>query len=533
MPARRCRTALSLLLATVTLVLAFQRRAVQSPVAKPRPGGTLRLRTFTLNPFQPRFDPAGGAHVFILNQIYDGLVGLDKNLSIVGVLADYWMISDDGRTYTFFLRKGVKFHHGRELEAADVKFSLERLVNTETEGPYFQYFTAKVVGAQEYREGKAFDVEGFKVRDKYTFEIQWKNPYVSALYLLSMDFCKILPHDLVQRQGRGFFQRPSGTGPFKFANWLRDSRLDIVGVKLERNNEYFLKGGYLEAIELNPYFTVEQFLAEAVDIIPYSSDRLSGRDIQVLEGPTFATAFLMMSCHLPPLDNSTVRRAISLAINKKEIAAAAFRLDSEPRVTNNFIPPKLPGFYPADEERFDPEAAKKILTEEGFSKEKTFPRIDFFLHEEQRNGDTKVSGVLKDQLERIGIDLRIRTYRTYDDIKASRDPYLLLLHWSLDFPDPENVIIPLFDSNAVLNRNILHYASPQLDELARATEIEQSRKARIALFRKIEKLLLTDMPAVPLYFRQHRLAVQPYVRGVKVPPLGFFYLDAKEIWLDK
>jgi ABC-type transport system substrate-binding protein len=533
MSAPRCRAAILLFLAPVALALAIQSGAARSPVVKPRTGGTLRLRTFTLNPFQPQFDPAGGAHVFVLNQIFDGLIGLDKNLGIVPVLADYWMISIDGKTYTFFLRKGVKFHHGRELEAADVKFSLERLVNMETEGPYYQFFTSKVVGAQEYREGKAPDVEGFRVKDKYTFEIQWKNPYVSALYLLSMDFCKILPRELVQRQGRGFFQRPSGTGPFKFANWLRNSRLDIVGVKLERNNEYFLGKPYLDDIEFNPYYTVEQFLAEDVDIIPYSSDRLSGRDIQVWEGETFATAFLMMSCHLPPLDKASVRRAISLAIDKKEIAKAAFRPDSEPRVTNNFIPPRLPGFYPSDKEEFDPEAAKNILFGEGFSEGETFPRISLFLHEDQRNGDTKVYEVLKDQLGAIGIRLRMRSYRSYDEIKSSKEPYLLLLHWSLDFPDPENIVMPLFFSSAVLNQDILQYSNPKLDNLARATEIEKSREARIALFHKIEQLLMADLPAVPLYSSWHRLAVQPYVRGVKVPPLGFFYLDAREIWLDK
>jgi len=533
MSAPRCRAAILLFLAPVALVLAFQSRTARSPVVKPRPGGTLRLRTFTLNPFQPRFDPAGGAQVFILNQIFDGLIGLDKNLGVVGVLADYWMISDDGKIYTFFLRKGVKFHHGRELEAEDVKFSLERLISPETEGPYYQFFISKVVGAQEYREGKAPDVEGFKVRDKYTFEIQWKNPYVSALYLLSMDFCKILPRDLVQRQGGGFFQRPSGTGPFKFANWLRNSKLDIVGVRLERNNEYFLRKPYLDAVEFNPYYTPEQFLSEAVDIIPYSSDRLSGRDIQLLEAETFATAFLMMSCHLPPLDKASVRRAVSLAIDKKEIAKASFRMDSSPRVTNNFIPPKLPGFYPDDEERFNPEEAKRILHAEGFSDERAFPRLSLFLHEEQRDGDTKVTAVLKDQLAAIGINVRTRTYRTFDEVRSSKEPYLLLLHWGLDFPDPENIIMPLFYTSAVLNQNVLQYSNPRLDELARATETEQSRKARIALFHKIERLLMADLPAIPLYSRQHRLAVQPYVRGVKIPPLGFFYLDARDIWLDK
>ena len=523
-----------LVCALAIFALYLQSRTPRPQVERPKSGGTLRLRTFTLNPFKPEFDPAGGAHVFILNQLYDGLVRLDKNLSPVGALADYWMISDDGRTYTFFLRKGVKFHHGRELEAEDVKFSLERLVHKETKGAYYQFLTSKVVGAQEYRDGKAAEVVGFKVRDEYTFEIQWKSPYVSALYLLSMDFCKILPRDLVQSQGRGFFQKPSGTGPFKFAHWLRSPRLDIIGVRLERNNDYFAKRPYLEAIEFSPAYTPEDFLDEKVDVIPYTSENLAGRDIQVLEGETFTTAFLMMSCHLAPLNNPSVRRAVSLAIDKKEIAKAAFRLDTNPQVTDNFIPPRLPGFYPAQtKEGSNLEEAKKILLQEGFSGESSFPRLTLFLQEDGRDSDQRIYEVLKEQLAGLGISLRLREYRSWEEIRSPKDPYLVLLHWSLDFPDPENIALPLFCSSAVLNQSLLHYSNPRLDELTKAAEVEQSRTGRIALFHKIEGLLRADMPAVPLFSRQHRLALQAYVRGVKPPPLGFFYLDAKDVWLDK
>ena len=169
----------------------------------------------------------------------------------------------------------------------------------------------------------------------------------------------------------------------------------------------------------------------------------------------------------------------------------------------------------------------------GFSEENKFPRVTLFLHEDQRNGDTKVGEALQDQLAAVGIDLRTRTYRNYDEVTSSKEPYLLLLHWSLDFPDPENIVMPLFHSTAFLNQNIMHYANPRLEELAREAQTEQSPKARIGLFYKIERLLESEMPAVPLYSRQHRLAVQPYVHGVKIPPLGFFYLDAREIWLDK
>jgi len=531
---RRYRTPIFVILALVLPSLLLQSRGPRRQVETAKSGGTLRVRTFTLHPFNPEFDPAGAAHVFILNQIYDGLVRLDKNLNPMGALAEYWVISDDGRRYTFFLRKGVKFHHGREVDADDVKYSLERLVHKETKGAYYQFLTTKVVGAQEYRDGLAPDVSGFRVLDKYTFEILWKSPYISALYLLSMDFCKVLPRELVQSQGGGFFARPSGSGPFKFGNWLRNSRLDIIGVRLERNNDYLPRKPYLEAIEFSPYYTPDEFLDEKVDIIPYTSNALAGRKIQVLEAETFTTAFLMMSCHLTPLDKPSVRRAISMAIDKREIAKAAFRLDTNPHVTDNFIPPRLPGFYPAETRQgTNLEEARKILAQEGFSGRGDFPRFTLFLQEDGRNSDPRVYNVLKEELAQLGISLRLREYHSWEEIRPAKEPYLLLLHWSLDFPDPENIVLPLFFSGAGLNQSLLHYSNPRLDELAKAAEVEQSRTGRTALFHKIERLLNEDLPAIPLFSRQHRLALQPYVRGVKPPPLGFFYLDAKEIWLDK
>lgn len=530
----RYRIPLVVVLALMLPALLLQSRSPRRQLETAKSGGTLRVRTFTLHPFRPEFDPAGTAHVFILNQLYDGLVRLDKNLNPVGALAEYWVISDDGRRYTFFLRKGVKFHHGREVDADDVKFSLERLVHKETQGAYYQFLTTKVVGAQEYRDGLAPDVAGFRVLDKYTFEILWKSPYISALYLLSMDFCKILPRELVQSQGSGFFSRPSGTGPFKFGNWLRNSKLDIVGVRLERNNDYLPRKPYLEAIEFSPFYTPDEFLDEKVDIIPYTSDRLAGRDIPVLEGETFTTAFLMMSCHLAPLDRPAVRRAIALAIDKREIAKAAFRLDTNPQVTDNFIPPRLPGFYPAEpREGSNLDEARKILAQEGFSGKDDFPRLTLYLQEDGRDTEPRVYSVLKEELSQLGIGIRLREYRSWEEVSPSKEPYLLLIHWSLDFPDPENIVLPLFFSGAGLNQSLLHYSNPKLDDLAKAAEVEQSRTARTALFRKMEQLLAQDLPAIPLFSRQHRLAVQPYVRGVKPPPLGFFYLDAKEIWLDK
>lgn len=525
-------------LASFVLFLAGVGVSLASPSVKQQSepriyGGTLRVKAFDNN-FQPFLDPARDPQTFVMEQIYDGLVRLDRDLNILSSLAESWVISEDGKRYTFYLKRGVRFHHGRELEAEDVKFSLERLVNKKTAGPYYQYFTSKVVGAKEYWEGAAQEVKGFRVRDRYTFEIQWLYPNVSALYLLSMNFCKIVPRDLVMDQGRNFFYKPSGTGPFKFAYWLRSPKLDIVGVRLERNDDYFGKKPYLEAIEFSPYYTLEHFLEGQIDIMPYISERLSETDCQVLENEGFSTVFLGMSCGIPPLDRPGVRRAISLAVNKKEVARAAFRLDTVPQVTNNYIPARLKGFFPLDDrDGFNPEEAKALLGREGFSAGKEFPTLNIYFEQPRREEDGRIFRVLRDELAVLGIKSRQKSYKSSKDFQSVEEPFLVMIGWTMDFPDPENIVLPMFSSSSVVNLNLLRYSNPELDRLLSAAEIERSWTERLSLFHRMEKILRADIPAIPLFSRQQRLALQPFVRGAKIPPLGFFYLDAKNIWLLK
>ena len=101
----------------------------------------------------------------------------------------------------------------------------------------------------------------------------------------------------------------------------------------------------------------------------------------------------------------------------------------------------------------------------------------------------------------------------------------------MSFPDPEDMVRPLFHSKSIFN--VFEYVNTNLDRLLQMAEVERSWKKRINLFHKIEELLFADIPAIPLFSHQNRVAIQPYVRGVEYPSLGFYYLDAKKIWLDK
>ena len=504
----------------------------QNSSKKPQYGGTLRVKSF-LNTFNTELDPANPqSFVFISEHLYDGLVKLDKNLSPVPSLAEYWEISSDGKIYTFHLRRGVKFHHGRELTADDVKYSLERLININTNSPFHRFFTPKVVGAQEYRDGETEEIEGFKVRDKYTFEIHWIKPYVSCLYLLSMHFCKILPKELLSDRGSRFFSSPSGTGPFQWESWLRSPTLEIVGITLERNENYFGGRPFVKFLEFSPYFTLDHFVEKEIDITPVLSRRVLSEDYQIFKDGSLNLSFLGMSCNISPLDSKKIRMALSYGIDKSAIARAAFSFEYLYELTNNYIPAKLPGFFPLENKYgYNPVIAKRIIRDAGFSAENSFPTLILFLESPRTDIKLKIYREIRSQLDVLGIRLRLRFYDTPEEVKKTSEPYLVLVKRVMDFPDAENIVKPLFSSGSI--NNIFNYSNSDLESLLVQAESTKSWTKRKQFFRKMESILVSEIPALPLFTNQQRIAVQPYVRKVVVPLLGFHYLNASKIWLDK
>ncbi len=504
----------------------------QSPGSAPRYNGTFRIKGNWL-PFNQVFDPAAPSHYFICEQLYDGLVKFDAHFNPMPSLAEYWMVSPDGKRITFYLRRGVRFHNGRELTADDVKYSLERLVKNRPGNTYYQYFTQKVVGAEEFWQSQASEVTGFRVIDKSTFEIHWKRPYVSGLYLLGMYYCKVLPKDLLESQGKNFFRKPVGTGPFKFAEWIRSPRLEILGVALERNSFYFGKKPYLSAIEYSPHFTDDQFDEGSVHLVTVTSERNLRRRFQVLENNTLKSFFLALSCDTPPLDQAEVRRALALGLDKPRLAEAYDTLPFRHLVLDSYIPPLLPGFFPRAASPFnDPDTAKllldRLLPEGGRKRLK----LTLLFASPRSDESSRFARELERQLGAMEIKLDVRYLRRPEDILEVCGPYLKFLEYTMDFPDPENIIVPLYHSRSIVNERNARYANPRLDGLLEQSEVEPSWEKRIGLFRAIEKILYEEVPAIPLFSERVRIAVQPQVRGVHLPAMGFIFLDTKDIWLE-
>jgi ABC-type transport system substrate-binding protein len=491
----------------------------------------LRIRGYA-QPFNQIFDPALPSHYFITEQLYDGLVRFDAHFNPMPALAEYWTVSDGGTRMTFYLRKGVRFHNGRDLSAEDVKYSLERLVRNRPGNTYYQYFTRQVVGAEEYWQGKASEVTGFRVVDPATFEIRWTRPYVSGLYLLGMYYCKILPKDLVESQGRNFFQKPIGTGPFRFDQWIRGPQLDILGVRLERNPFYYERKPYLSAIEYSPHFSDDQFEEGRVHLVSVTSERLLRPRYQLLENNTLKSFFLALSCDVPPLDRPEVRKALALGLDKARLAEAFDTISYTHQVLKNYIPPLLPGFLPrAEVPLTDPDAARLLLDRFLPGNGLKGLKLELLLQGPRTEAVSKLARELERQLGALEIKLDVRYLRKPEDARDVRVPYLKLLEYTMDFPDPENILVPLYHSRSVVNGLNSRYANPLLDTFLERSEVEPSWERRADLFRDVEKILFKDTPAIPLFSERVRIALLPRVRGVRLPATGFIFLDAKDIWL--
>jgi ABC-type transport system substrate-binding protein len=511
---------------------APQSRAGARPAAEvPRYGGTFRVKGYQ-TPFNRVFDPAVPSHYFITEQLYDGLVRFDNRFNPIPALAEYWTASPDGSRITFRLRRGVRFHNGRELTADDVKYSLERLVRRRPGNNTYQHFVGKVVGADEYWQGQSAEVSGFRVIDPATFEIHWVRPYVSGLYILGMYYCKILPKDLLESQGRGFFNKPVGTGPFKFEEWIRSPRLEILGVRLERNPDYFEHRPYLAALEYSPYYTDAQFEEGSVHLVSVTTEKMLRGGFPVLENNTLKSYFLTFSCDIPPLDRPEVRRALALGLDKARLAAACDTPSTLHQIMNNYIPPLLPGFFPKAAGPYtDPDTAKLLLDRllpEGGRKGLTLTLLCDGPKSDETAGFARE---LARELAALEINLDVRYLRRPEDGRAVRVPFLKFLAYTMDFPDPENIIIPLYYSGSPANALSARYDNARLDGLLEQAAAETSWERRTGLFREMEKMLAEDVPAVPLFSERIRIALQPEVRGVELPAQGFIFLNVRDIWL--
>ncbi|MCI0370517.1 MAG: ABC transporter substrate-binding protein [candidate division NC10 bacterium] len=473
----------------------------------------------------------------IAQQIYDGLVQFDEALAIRPAIASSWKSSRDGLDWTFHLRRGVKFHNGREVTADDFVYSFTRILDPKVGSEAAEVFL-RVRGAKEFAEGRAPNVRGLQALDRYTLKITLtasSTPFVTAL---AVGAAKVIPREAVEEMGKEFGRRPVGTGPFQLKAWDRGK--EII---LEANPNYFGGRPYLDEVvyRIYPGGKLEELLAHfkaglLEDApIPVKERRqiIEDKTLQYLRRPILGIRFFAFNARGKPLESPLVRQALVHAVDRNWIAREIYGERYLPGV--GVLPPGTYGYDPnLPGQEYDPEKARALLGKAGFPNGKGIPALELwsaagltfeeFVAEEQ--AVAKFLGV-------IGVQVEIKRNTNWPSYKASfydgKFP-MWRMSWYADTPDPYSFLHLLFHSKGP--HNTTKYRNPDVDALLDRAEKELDYFARVRLYQQAERIIVRDAPVIVLGYYTFEHVFQPYVRGIQVSALGERYIPMRHIWLE-
>lgn len=302
---------------------------------------------------------------FVMSAIFDGLTKYKKGTSEPGPgLAERWDISPDGKVYTFYLRKGVKFHDGTPFNADAVVKELDRVKN-----PNHPYYVYKQEGVHSFADFTWGVVESYEKIDDYTVKITLKEPHAPFLASIAMVWSGIMSPAAVEKYGFDVNYHPVGTGPFKLVEWVRNDH-----ITLEANKEYWDGAPKVDKLiyRVVPESSVRLLKLEQgevhilADVDPEDYARIkSNPDLKLLEQPGLTINGIALICDAKPWDDVRVRQAANYAVNKEEMNKFLYKDAAVTAATG--MPPILPG-YPQDLQPYpyDPAKAKQLLAEAGY-----------------------------------------------------------------------------------------------------------------------------------------------------------------------
>src|SRR5262245_10386649 len=525
-----------LVLTPIAIVDAIAVAKDKEPDPAGAPAGTYR-RPLGNDP--ATLDPARISDIYSLSvthQIFDGLVRFDHTLTISPALAQYWRSSRDGLTWTFTLRKGVKFHHGREVTADDVVYSFARLVDPRTRSGAADHFMG-IQGAQEFREGRASQISGLAVVGPHTARVTLTEAGVPFVSVLAVGQAKIVPRELVEEQGEAFGSQPVGTGPFRFVRWERGKEIVLAA-----NADYFDGPPKLARLifRIFPGGGVERAFAEfqvgALEDswVPTKDYRqiIGGQTYQYVRRPIFNLRHYGLNTRTKPLDDRRVRQAIFHAIDREAVVSEIWL--GRHTLARGILPPGTLGFNPKLKGHpYDPARARELLAQAGYPGGRGLPPLTIWSSVRSEEVLREHERIRKD-LEAVGSKAEFQyntDWPSFSRAMQERKLPIFLRAWFADVPDPENFLAKLFHSGSPFN--YMGYASPTVDGFLEKARAEPDMARRVEIYRRVEELVVEDAPVIPISHQTYERLFQPYVKGVEVSGLGDSFIPFRKVWLER
>ena len=460
----------------------------------------------------------------IIVEIFGGLVAFDTDLNLVPDLAESWEISSDAQTYTFKIRDEAVFHDGKNVTAADFKWSFERAAHPDTASPVAETYLSDIVGVKEVLEGVTTDISGVTVIDEKTLQIEIDAPKAYFLAKLTYPTAYVLDKDNVEIENSEWTDNPNGTGPFRLLEYKIGERLI-----LEKHSKYHLGPAMLDRIQMN--------LAGGSSMAMYENDEIHITGVGMLDlerikdpadplnsqlvtaSPSFSISYIGFNVTQPPFDDILFRQALNHAIDKELIAKEVLADLVVPAY--GILPPGFPGYNDSLEGlRFDPVLAKKLLSESNYFDIENRPRIVVTIPGTGGTPNLDLEVIINMWFENLGVEVEIQQveWATYlQDLDKRKFQAYAGLGWQADYPDPEDFLDILFYSDSDNNHGA--YNNPEVDgllEKARVGDVQD----RLNIYENVEEMIVNDAPWVPLWFGSDRyLLIKPYVKGYTIPPM--------------
>jgi len=482
--------------------------------------------------------------IWPVNQIFNGLVQMNNQLSIKPCIAKSWEIAKNGKRYTFYLRNDVRFHHfnlfpdgkGRIVTAHDFEYSLNRIIDPKTGSP----------GAWIFNQVAE---NGIAAIDDTTLQIKLKNPFPAFLGLLTMPYCSVVPKEAIDYYKQDFRNHPLGTGPFQFKLWKEGEKLILT-----KNPNYFEKNEegnplpYLDAISItfinDKQSEFLEFLKGNIDFIsglsPANKDELITRNgrlnpkyenqIKMISQPYLNTEYLgflldtsKISNKKSPVLNKKIRKAINYGFDRKKMIKYLRNNIGTP-ATNGFIPKGMPSF--SDNVKgyeYKPGKTRELLKEAGYPNGEGLPPINLTTTSDYLD----LCEYIQQELAKFGIEINIdvSTGATFREMVAHSKLEFFRGSWIADYPDAENYMALFYSKNfSPTGPNYTHYANKSFDYLYQKAMDETIDSIRYKLYRQMDRIVTNDAVVVPLYYDEVVRFVHHNINGFESNPMNLLNL---------
>ena len=493
----------------------------------------------------------------LIAQIYEPLLVLDPETGKVHeAVAKSFTTNKDLTVYTFKIRKGIMFHDDpcfdgkeRELTAKDVKFTLDMACTNHKDNQIYYLLVDRVKGAKKHFEStsngkiKNSGVNGVKVLDKYTLEITLTEPYVGFEKVLSHYSLGITAPEAFNKYGNKVGKHAVGTGPFALEsisskkivlkrnpNYWRE---DEFGNKLPFLSKVIMtyadnKKSELVAFRKSKIDLVLELPAEETEhILGSLKDAQDGKNVKhkVDAMKSLGMMYIGLANESKEFSDERVRLAFNLSVDRNSIVDNTLQGEGWPAI-HGFVPEMKD--YPEESVKgfdYNPEKARQLLKQAGYSNGKGFPKLDFYVNAIEGSSNHRACVAVAEQIKQnLNIDLNIKLCTLEERSRAIKAGKAKIWKsgWIADYPDPENFLAMFYGPNSLKDHAMINgfkYNDEQYDKMYKNALIEKDPVRRMELLAACDQYVVEHAPIIPIMTDDHIVIINARVRDFSATPM--------------